>query len=36
MLIDEKPVYEIPLKSKEESYEQIIEMSQNNDYATGH
>ena len=32
MLIDGKPFFEIPLKNKEEAYEQIIEMSTNNDY----
>ena len=35
MLIDGKPFFEIPVKNKEEAYEQIIEMSKNNDYATG-
>ena len=35
VLIYEKPVYEIPVKRKEESYEQIIAMSKNNDYTTG-
>ena len=34
-LINGKPFFEIPLKNKEESYEQIIEMSKNNDYKTG-
>ena len=32
---DGKPFFEIPLKNKEEAYEQIIEMSTNNDYTTG-
>ena len=35
MLIDGKPFFEIPVKNKEEVYEQIIEMSKNNDSATG-
>ena len=30
-----KPFVEIPVKNKEESNEQIIEMSRNNDYTTG-
>ena len=35
VLIDEKPFFEIPIKNKEEAYEQIIEMSKNNYYTTG-
>ena len=35
VLIDRKPVFEIPVKNKEEAYEAIIEMSKNNDYTTG-
>ena len=35
VLIDGKPFVEIPVKNKEEAYEQIIEMSKNNDYVTG-
>ena len=35
MLTDGKPFFEIPVKNKEEAYEQIIEMSKNNDYTTG-
>ena len=35
VLIDVKPFFEIPVKNKEEAYEQIIEMSKNNDYTTG-
>ena len=35
LLIDGKPFFEIPVKNKGEAYEQIIEMSKNNDYATG-
>ena len=33
--IDRKPFFEIPVKNKEEAYEQIIERSKNNDYTTG-
>ena len=35
LLIGGKPFFEIPVKNKEEAYEAIIEMSKNNDYATG-
>ena len=35
VLIDAKPFFEIPVKNKEEAYEQIIEMKKNNDYTTG-
>ena len=35
VLIDGKQVFEIPVKNKEEAYEQIIEMSRNIDYTTG-
>ena len=31
VLIDGKPFFEIPVKNKEEAYEQIIEMSKKND-----
>ena len=34
-MIDGKQVFEIPVKNKEEAYEEIIEMSKNNDYTTG-
>ena len=34
-LIDAKQFFEISVKNKEEAYEQINEMSKNNDYATG-
>ena len=34
VLIDGKPFFEIPVKNKKEAYEQIIEMSKNNDYTT--
>ena len=36
VLIDKKPFFEVPIKNKEEAYEQIIEMNKNNDYTTGH
>ena len=32
VLIDGKPFFEIPVKNKEEAYEQIIETSKNNGY----
>ena len=35
VLIDIKPFFEIPIKNKEEPYEQIIEKRKNNDYTTG-
>ena len=35
MLTDGKSFFEIPVKNKEEAYEQIIERSKNNDYTTG-
>ena len=35
VLTDGKPFFEIPVKNKEKAYEQIIEMSKNNDYTTG-
>ena len=35
VLIDGKQFLEIPVKNKEEAYEQIIEMSKSNDYTTG-
>ena len=37
MLTDhQRPFFEIPIKNKEESYEQIIDTIKNNDYTTGH
>ena len=30
-----KVFFELPVKNKEEAYEKIIEMSNNNDYTTG-
>ena len=35
VLIHRKPFFEILVKNKEEAYEQIIEMSKNNDYTIG-
>ena len=35
ILIDGKPVFEIPVKNKEEAYGKIIEITKNNDYTTG-
>ena len=35
VLTDGKPVFEIPVKNKEEAHEAIIEMIKNNDYTTG-
>ena len=34
VLIDGKPVFKIPVKNEEEAYE-LLQMSRNNDYATG-
>ena len=34
VLSDEKPFFEIPVENKVEAYEQLIEMSKNNDYIT--
>ena len=34
-MIDGKSFVDVPVKSKEETYEKIIEMSRNNDYTTG-
>ena len=35
VLIDGKPLFEIPAKNKGEAYEGIIEMTKNNNYTTG-
>ena len=35
VLIDGKSFFGLPVKNKEEAYERIIEMSNNNDYTTG-
>ena len=34
-LIDNKPFFDHTVKNKQEAYEQLIEMSRNNDYRTG-
>ena len=34
-MADGKPFFEIPVKNKEEAYEQIIDMNKNNNYTTG-
>ena len=34
-LIDGKRFFDVPIKNKEETYEQIIEISKYNDYTTG-
>ena len=33
--IDGKSFFDMPIKNREETYEQIIEMGRNNDYTTG-
>ena len=35
MLIDGKSFFDAPIKNNEEAYEQIVEMSRNNDCTTG-
>ena len=35
VLIDNKPFFDQPVKSKQEGYEKLIEMSRNDDYTTG-
>ena len=35
VLTDGKNFFDLPVKSEEEAYEKIIEMSNNNDYTTG-
>ena len=35
VLTDGKSFFDIPVKNKEEAYEQTIEISRNNDYTTG-
>ena len=35
VLIDGKSFFDLPVKNEEEAYEKIIDMSNNNDYATG-
>ena len=34
VLIDGKSFFDVPVKTKEEAYENTIEMSRNNDYTT--
>ena len=34
-MIDGKSFFDLPVKNEEEVYENIIEMSRNNDYTTG-
>ena len=34
-LIDNKSFFDVPIKNKREAYEKLVEMSRNNDYATG-
>ena len=34
-LIEHKPLFDQPVKNKQGAYEKLIEMSRNNDYATG-
>ena len=34
-LIENKPFFDQSVKSKQEAYEKLIEMSKNDDYATG-
>ena len=34
-LVDNKSIFNQPVKNKQEAYEKLIEMSKNNDYATG-
>ena len=36
VLIDGKSFFDVPVKSKEEAYEKIIEIRKNNYYKTGH
>ena len=35
VLVDRKSFFDVPIKNKKESYEQIIEMTRNNSYAKG-
>ena len=35
VLIDEKSLFDLPVKHEEKPYEKIIDMSNNNDYTTG-
>ena len=33
-LIDQKPFFDQPVKNKQEAYEELVELSRNNDYTT--
>ena len=35
MLIDGESFFDVPVKNKEETYETIMSISENNDYTTG-
>ena len=35
VLIDEKSFFDLPVKNEEEACEEIVDMSNNNDYTTG-
>ena len=35
VVIDNKPFFNQPVKSKQEAYEKLIKMSRNDDYTTG-
>ena len=35
LLIDNKPVFDLQVKNKQDAYEKPVEMSRNNDYTTG-
>ena len=34
-MIDNKPIFDLPVKIKQEEYEKLVEMSRNNDYTIG-
>ena len=34
-LIDNKPIFDQPVKNKQEAYEKLVEMSRNDDYTIG-
>ena len=35
VFIDRRPYFQTPIRNKEQAYEQITEMSRNNDYTAG-
>ena len=35
VLIDRKRFFDLPVKNEEKAFEKVIDMSRNNDYATG-